>query len=197
MWATPNSRRASILLEELGLSFTVRPVNIRSGEQFEPEVIALNPYGKVPIVAWHEDGGQKALFESGAILASFAERYGNFLPAARKEREEVLTWFMVGLTSLGPLTGQAHHWSALAPEKSAVALKHHVALVERVYQVLDGRLADRRYFADEYSIADIAAYPWIAVSDWTTLDLGDYPNLERWFEDIGARPAVVRGMELP
>lgn len=121
MWATPNSRRVSILLEELGLSFTVRPINIRAGEQFEPEVVALNPFAKVPIVVWHEYGYQRVLFEPGAILTSFAERHGQFLPVGREERDVVLTWFMVALTSLGPLTGQAHHWSMLSKEKPAAA----------------------------------------------------------------------------
>jgi GST-like protein len=197
MWATPNSRRVSILLAELGLSFAVRPVNIRAGEQHDPKIVALNPFAKVPIVVWREDGHQRVLFESGAILTSFADRYARLLPTEREDRDVVLTWLMVALTSLGPLTGQAHHWSTLATERSAAALKHHVALVERVYKLLDGRLAARRYLADEYSIADIAAYPWIAVSNWTTLELSDYPNLARWFYHVGARPAVIRGMAAP
>lgn len=197
MWATPNSRRVSIMLEELGLSFKVRPVNIRVGEQHHPEVVALNPFAKVPIIVWHEDGGRKVLFESGAILTSFAERYGRFLPTARNDRDVALAWFMVALTSLGPLTGQAHHWSTLAPEKPPAALEHHVSLIERVYRLLDARLQGRSFLADRYSIADIAAYPWVSVSDWATLKLGDYPNLSQWYERIGARPAVARGMALP
>lgn len=197
MWATPNSRRASILLEELGLTFKVRPVNVRVGEQHDPEVVALNPFAKVPILTWLEGGDRRVLFESGAILSSFAERFGRLLPQQRDEKDAVLTWLMVVLTSLGPVSGQAHHWSTLAAEKPEVALEHHVALVERVYRLLDGRLAESRYLADEYSIADIAAYPWIAVSEWTTLVLADYPNLSRWYEHVGARPAVARGMALP
>jgi len=197
MWATPNSRRASILFEELGLSFTVRPINIRAGEQHDPDIVALNPFAKLPIVVWHEAGARRVLFESGAILTSFAERYGQLLPTARERRDVVLTWLMVALTSLGPLTGQAHHWSMLAEEKSTVALRHHVTLVERVYRLLDGRLRERRFLAGEYSIADIAAYPWIGVSNWTTLDLSDYPNLQRWYELVGSRSAVARGMAVP
>ena len=197
MWATPNSRRVSVLFEELGLSYAVNPVNIRAGEQFTSEVVTLNPYAKVPIVVWHENGVRRVLFESGAILTSFAERNEQFFPTARNERDKVLVWLMVALTSIGPLTGQAHHWTTLAEEKPAAALKHHVDLIERVYLLLNARLAEREFLANQYSIADIAAYPWIAVSDWTTLSLGDYPNLERWYGRISARPAVARGMALP
>lgn len=197
MWATPNSRRVSILFEELGLAYDVKGINIRAKEQFAENFLALNPFGKVPVVVWTEKGHRRILFESGAILTCFAETDSQFLPSAGSERDAVITWLMVVLTSLGPLSGQAHHWSALAPVKSAAALKHHVALVERVYRLLDDRLADRPYFADEYSIADIAAYPWIHVYDWTTLELADFPNLSRWHENIGARPAVSRAMTLP
>jgi GST-like protein len=197
MWTTPNSRRASIMLEELGLTFEVQPVNIRAGEQHDPKIVALNPFAKLPILTWHEEGERRVLFESGAILISIAERNGQLLPSERDDRETTMSWLMVALTSVGPLTGMAHHWSTLAAEKSEAALKHHVSLVDRVYRLLDGRLRQRQYLADEYSIADIAAYPWIAVSDWTTLNLADYPNLERWYEKVGGRPAVARGMELP
>lgn len=197
IWATPNSRRVSILLEELGLDFKVRPVNIRANEQFSAEVLALNPFGKVPVVVWQEDNVQRTLFESGAILIAFAEAHGQLLPMAQSERDVILSWLMVALTSLGPHSAQAHHWSALAAEKPAAALTHHVALVERVYRLLDERLAKHAFLAGDYSIADIAAYPWIDVSDWTTLKLENYPDLQRWYKEIGARPAVKRGMALP
>lgn len=197
MWATPNSRRVSILLEELGLRYEVRPVNIRAGEQHDPKIVALNPFAKLPILTWHEEGERRVLFESGAILTSFAERFERLLQSARDDRETTMSWLMVALTSVGPLTGMAHHWSTLAVEKSDVALEHHVSLVDRVYRLLDGRLRQRRFLGDEYSIADIAAYPWIAVSEWTTLDLGNYPNLERWYDHVSTRPAIQRGMALP
>jgi len=197
MWATPNSRRASILLEELGLRYEVQPVNIRAGEQHDPKIVDLNPFAKLPILTWQEDGERRVLFESGAILTSLAERFEQCLPVARKERETVLAWLMVALTSVGPLTGIAHHWSTLAAEKSDVALEHHVSLVDRVYRLLDGRLRQRRFLGDEFSIADIAAYPWIAVSEWTTLDLENYPNLKRWYDHVSTRPAVQRGMAFP
>jgi len=194
-WATPNSQRVSILLEELGLSYAVRPVNIRAREQFAPEVVALNPYGKIPILV---EDGRPPLFESGAILLHLAETHGRFLPRDPAARSETLAWLMVALTSLGPLTGQAHHWTGLAPERPEPARRHAVALVERVYRVLDGRLASQRFLAGaDYSIADIAAYPWVAKRHWAQMTLEDHPHLARWFAELGARPAVIRGMDVP
>jgi GST-like protein len=197
MWATPNSRRISILFEELGLNFSVTPVNIRAKEQFAPHIVALNPFGKVPIVAWQEHEEQRQLFESGAILIDFAEEDGRFLPTAKVERAETLSWLMIALTGLGPHSASAHYWSDLAVEKSPLALDYHVGITARVYKLLDERLAEHEYLAGDYSIADMAAYPWISVSEWTTLDIADYPNLLNWYEKVGLRPAVRRGMSLP
>jgi len=197
MWATPNSRRISILFEELGLNFDVQPVNIRAKEQFAAEITALNPFGKVPIVVWQESEEQRLLFESGAILIHFAEAGKEFLPVDSKERSETLSWLMVALTGLGPHSASAHYWSDLAVEKSAPALDYHVNFTARVYRLLDDRLAEHEYLAGDYSIADMAAYPWISVSEWTTLNLEDYPNLSRWYKHVGLRPAVQRGMSLP
>jgi len=197
MWATPNSRRISILFEELGLNFDVQPVNIRAKEQFAAEITALNPFGKVPIVVWQESEEQRLLFESGAILIHFAEAGNKFLPVDSKERSETLSWLMVALTGLGPHSASAHYWSDLAVEKSAPALDYHVNFTARVYRLLDDRLAEHEYLAGDYSIADMAAYPWISVSEWTTLNLEDYPNLSRWYKHVGLRPAVQRGMSLP
>jgi GST-like protein len=193
-WATPNSQRVSIMLEELGLSYDVRPVNIRAREQFAPEVLALNRYGKIPILV--ADG--TVLFESGAILIHLAETHGRFLPRDGAARAEALSWLTVVLTSLGPFTGQAHHWTELAPEKPEAARKHSVALVERVYRQLDGRLAAEPHLAGpDYGIADIAAYPWIAKHGWAEMRLEDWPHLARWFVEVAARPAVQRGMQVP
>jgi len=197
LWATPNSNRVSILLEELGLAYRVHPVNIRRREQFAPEVLALNPYGKIPIVRIERPGGPLVLFESGAILIHFAEEHRRLLPMHGDARAQTLAWLMVALTSLGPMSGQAHHWTELAPEKPEAAVRHQVALVERVYRLLDGRLARSACLAGDYSIADIAAYPWIARSDWTSLTLDDYPSLRRWHDEVGSRPAVRRGMLVP
>ena len=197
IWATPNSRRASILLEELGLNFRVEPVNIRAKEQFTSNILALNPYCKVPIISWREGSEEHSLFESGAILIYLAETYGRFLPSSPAEKRLVLSWLMISLTSLGPHSSQTHHWSALAAEPSPAALEHCVSLVERVYRVVDERLADHTFLAGDYSIADIAAYPWVTCSDWTTLDLHDFPNIMRWRDEIASRPAVARAMALP
>lgn len=195
-WATPNSQRVSIMLEELGLPYEVRPVNIRAREQFAPEVVALNPYGKIPILV---EEGRPALFESGAILLHLAETHGRFLPPAGDPvRAETLAWMMVALTSVGPFTGQAHHWTGLAPEKPEAARRHTVGLVERVYRLLDTRLGAARFLAgDDYSIADIAAFPWVAKKHWAEMTLEDRPHLARWFADIATRPAVMRGMNVP
>lgn len=197
LWATPNSNRVSILLEVLGLAYRVHGVNIRRREQFAPEVLALNPYGKIPILRWHDRAGEHVLFESGAILMDFATRHGRLLPATGRAREETLAWLMVALTGLGPAMGQAHHWTALAPEKPAAAIAHAVPAVRRLYTLLEGRLAEREFLADAFSIADIAAFPWIARSDWATLDLAEYPSLHRWHAALAARPAVARGLAKP
>ncbi|MDO6487658.1 glutathione binding-like protein [Colwellia sp. 6_MG-2023] len=197
MWATPNSRRISILFEELGLNFDVHPVNIRAKEQFATEITDLNPFGKVPIVVWQEREEQRLLFESGAILIQFAEAGKQFLPVDSQARGETLSWLMVALTGLGPHSASAHYWSDLAVEKLPQALDYHANFTARVYRLLDDRLADNEYLAGEYSIADMAAYPWISVSEWTTLNIEDYPNLLRWYQHVGSRPAVQRGMSLP
>jgi len=197
LWATPNSNRVSILFEELGLSYRVHGVNIRARAQFAPEILALNPYGKIPIVVLGEGAARQVLFESGAILIHFAERHRRLLPTEGPARAEVLTWLMVVLTGLGPMMGQAHHWTALAPESPAAAVAHSVALVARVARVLDGRLATQRYLAGDYSIADIAAFPWIDRPDWGAIVLEDFIHLRRWHDEIAQRPAVRRGMAIP
>ncbi len=197
LWATPNSRRVSILFCELGIEFRVQTVNIRQGEQFADRITALNPAAKIPIVTWREDAQLRVLFESGAILSRFAERSGRFLPPHGNARDEVMEWFMLALTSLGPITGQTHHWSELSKTRSDAALAHHRELAQRLYRLLDERLAGHRFLAGDYSIADIAAYPWIAVSEWTTLDIRDFPHLQRWREELADRPGVARGMGFP
>lgn len=198
-WATPNSQRVSILLEELELRYTAHGVNIRAGAQFGPEILALNPYGKIPILREQAQGeAPLVLFESGAILIHLAERHGAFLPTSGPARAETLAWLMVALTSLGPMTGQAHHWTELALEQSDAALRHTVALVGRAYRLLEGRLAAHRHLAgDAFSIADIAAYPWIARHAWARQSLDTYSSLARWFAEVGGRAGVRRGMRVP
>lgn len=190
-WATPNSQRVSIMLEECGLSYAVTGVNIRAREQFAPGILALNPYGKIPILV--EEG--RVLFESGAILLHLAERHGVLWG---EDRGTTLSWLMVALTSLGPFTGQAHHWTELAAEKPEAARAHTTALVDRVYRLLEGRLAAVPYLAGQAcSIADVAAYPWVAKHHWADRDLAATPYLAAWFERMGQRPAVQRGMRVP
>jgi GST-like protein len=157
----------------------------------------MNPYGKIPVVAWEEGGERRTLFESGAILIDFAEHHGQFFPGGGARRAECLAWLMVALTGLGPMTGQAHHWTELAPEKPEAAVQHSVNLVRRLYRVLDDRLGSVKFLAQDYSIADIAAYPWVAAHDWATLDLADFPNLADWAGRVGSRVAVLRGMDVP
>lgn len=199
-WATPNSNRVTVMLEECGLDYTVRGVNIRRREQFAPEILALNPYGKVPILVEDAQDGSAplVLFESGAILLHLAETQGVLLPREPRARAEVMAWLMVALTSLGPYTGQAHHWTELAPEKPDAARAYSLALVDRVYRLLDGRLAQMRFLGgDAYSVADVAAFPWVARAGWAERRVEDAPNLARWFAEVGARPAVQRGMAKP
>ncbi len=188
-WATPNTHRVSILLEELGLDYAVTGVNIRAGAQFAPEVVALNPFGKVPILV----EPPLVLFESGAILLHLAQAHGRFLGGP-----EMLPWLMVALTGLGPAMGQAHHWTELAPDKPAPARDHALAAVDRVFALLEARLAAVPYLAGaDYSIADIAAFPWIARAHWAARGLAQTPHIAAWHERLAQRPAVVRGIAVP
>jgi GST-like protein len=199
-WATPNSNRVTVMLEECGLDYTVRGVNIRKREQFAPDILALNPYGKVPILVEDAQDGSAplVLFESGAILLHLAQTQGVLLPAEPRARAEVMAWLMVALTSLGPFTGQAHHWTDLAAEKPPAARAHALALVDRVYRLLEERLAAVPYLGGEaYSIADVAAYPWVARASWAARTLDETTRIARWFATVGARPAVQRGMAQP
>ena len=198
-WATPNTHRVTILLEELGLQYSVTGVNIRAREQFAPHILALNPFGKIPIILEQRAGAAPlVLFESGAILLHLAEAHGRFLPAGVSERAATLTWLMVALTGLGPAMGQAHHWTDLAPEKPEAAKDYALASVARVWSLLDLRLAEVPYLAGaDYSIADIAAFPWITRPGWAARRLEDTPNIARWHDRIAARPAVQRGIAMP
>jgi GST-like protein len=198
-WATPNTHRVTILLEELGLQYSVTGVNIRAREQFVPHILALNPFGKIPILLEQRaDVAPLVLFESGAILLHLAEVHGRFLPAGVSERAATLTWLMVALTGLGPAMGQAHHWTDLAPEKPEAAKDYALASVARVWSLLDLRLAEVPYLSGaDYSIADIAAFPWITRPGWAARRLEDTPNIARWHDRIAARPAVQRGIAIP
>jgi GST-like protein len=198
-WSTPNGRKASIMLEEVGLPYRVHAIDISKGDQFKPEFVAINPNSKIPaIVDQDGPGGQPlAVFESGAILVYLAEKMGKLLSADPRSRVEAIEWLMFQMGGIGPMFGQAHHFRRFAPEPVPYAIERYTKETQRLYGVLDKRLGEAEYLAGEYSIADIATYPWTARHEWQGVSLGDYPNVERWFVAIGARPAVERGMAVP
>lgn len=198
-WSTPNGRKASIMLEELGLPYATHPVNITKGEQLTPEFLAINPNNKIPALV-DEDGpdGEITVFESGAILIYLAEKAGRLLPASGAARYRVLQWLEWQVGGFGPMLGQAHHFRRSAPEPNPYGVKRYTDEAHRLYRVLDAQLAKGAYVAgDAYSIADIAIYPWAHRHDWQGVELGDFPNVSRWFDEVGARPAVERGMKVP
>ncbi|NDV11604.1 glutathione S-transferase family protein [Crenobacter caeni] len=199
-WGTPNGRKISIALEELGLAYGVHPVDIGAGAQFAPAFLEISPNNKIPAIVDPDgpDGQPLALFESGAILVYLAEKTGRLLPAAGEARYRVLQWLMFQMGGFGPMLGQAHHFLRYAPETVPYAQKRYHDEALRLYRVLDTALAGQPYVAgDEYSIADIALYPWAAKHDWHCVDLEPFPHVARWLAEVGARPAVARGMAVP
>ncbi|BAO60670.1 MULTISPECIES: glutathione binding-like protein [Pseudomonas] len=199
-WTTPNGHKISLFLEEAGLPYTLYPVNIGLGEQFKPEFLKIAPNNRIPAIVDHQptDGGQPlSLFESGAILLYLAEKTGQFLPQDLRGRQEALQWLFWQMGGLGPMAGQNHHFSQFAPEKIPYAIKRYVDETARLYGVLDRRLADRKFVAgSDYSIADMAIYPWIASYKKQSQKLEDFPHLQRWFNSIQARPATERAYAL-
>ena len=194
-WATPNGHKIAIALEELGLPYTIRPVNITRGEQFQPEFLRISPNNRIPAIVDHapSGGGEPiSIFESGAILTYLAEKTGRLLPADTRGRFAVLQWVFWQVGGLGPMAGQNHHFVQYAPEKIPYAIDRYVRETARLYKVLDTRLADRPYVAIDYSIADIACYPWTVPHERQRQNLDDFPNLKRWFATIAQRPAVQR-----
>jgi GSH-dependent disulfide-bond oxidoreductase len=198
-WGTPNGRKASIMLEEVGLPYRVLPIDISKGAQHTPEFLAINPNGRIPAIIDSEGPGGKSIriFESGAILIYLAEQTGKLLSAEPRRRMETLVWLMFQMGGVGPMFGQAHHFLRAAPEPVPYGIERYTKETRRLYGVLDGRLGEEAYLAGEYSIADIATYPWVARHDWHKVELKDFPNVARWYEAIGARPAVARGMRVP
>jgi GSH-dependent disulfide-bond oxidoreductase len=197
-WPTPNGHKITMFLEETGLPYKIVPVNIGKGDQFKPDFLAIAPNNRMPAIVDHEPQGGGApisVFESGAILLYLAEKTGKFIPADVRGRIEVLEWLFWQMGGLGPMAGQNHHFSAYAPEKLPYAIDRYVNETNRLYGVLNKRLADRTFAAGEYSIADMAAYPWIVPHERQSQKLEDFPNLKRWFEAIKARPATVRAYE--
>ena len=198
-WTTPNGRKVSIMLEELGLPYHVHPVNIGQREQFKPEYVAINPNSKIPAIVDPEgpDGKPMTLMESGAILVYLAEKTGKLLPASARGKYDALQWLMFQMGGVGPIFGQVHHFLRAAKEAVPYAIERYTKETRRLYGVLNERLKDREYLADGYSIADIATYPWVARYEWHKTALEDFPHVKRWFDMISARPAVQRGMKVP
>lgn len=199
-WSTPNGRKVSIALEELGLPYAVKTIDITRDEQFAPDFLSISPNNKIPAIvdADGPDGQPIALFESGAILIYLAEKTGKLLPAEARGRYQTLEWLMMQMGSVGPMMGQAHHFLRFAPEDVPYARRRYSAETRRIYGVLDRRLAEHEWLAaGQYTIADIATYPWVARHEWQQVDLADFPNVQRWFAALGARPAVARGMAVP
>jgi GST-like protein len=198
-WSTPNGRKVSIMLEELGLDYETHAINIGKNDQFTPEFIAINPNSKIPAIVDSEgpDGEPISIIESGAILIYLAEKTGRLLPASARGRSVALQWLMFQMGGVGPMFGQVHHFLRAAKEPVPYAIERYTKETQRLYGVLNDRLKDREYLADEYSIADIATYPWTARFEWHKTRLEDFPNVKRWFDAISARPAVQRGMAVP
>jgi GSH-dependent disulfide-bond oxidoreductase len=198
-WTTPNGRKISIMLEETGLPYRVHAIDISKGDQFKPEFVAINPNSKIPAIVDPDgpDGKPISIFESGAILIWLAEKTGQFLAADQRRRSETLQWLMFQMGGVGPMFGQAHHFRKFAPEPVPYAIERYTKEAQRLYGVLDRRLAEAPYLAGDYSIADMATYPWVARHEWQGVSLDEHPNVKRWFEAIGARPAVQRGMAVP
>jgi GST-like protein len=198
-WTTPNGRKVSIMLEETGLPYRVHPIDIGKGDQFTPEFLAINPNNRIPAIVDQEgpDGRPFKLFESGAILLYLSWKTGRFLPRKPTEQFEAIQWLMFQMGGVGPMFGQAHHFLRAAPEPVPYAIERYTRETRRLYKVLDGHLASRDYLAPEYSVADIATYPWVARHEWHKVDLNEFPAVKRWFDDVGARPAVQAGMKVP
>ena len=199
-WGTPNGRKVSIMLEELGLDYEVHPVNIGAGEQHDPEFLKISPNNKIPAIVDPEgpDGAPISMFESGAILIYLAEKHGRLLPTEARTRYVCLQWLMWQMGNFGPMLGQAHHFRRFAKEEVPYAIRRYSNEAQRLYGVLDGRLCEAEYLAGEaYSIADVAAFPWAARHAWHGVELEDFPCVKRWYDGIAARPAVARGMAVP
>jgi len=199
-WTTPNGHKISLFLEEARLPYNVHPINISQGEQFQPHFLKIAPNNRIPAIVDHEpaDGGEPlSLFESGAILLYLAEKTGKFLPKDLRGRQTALQWLFWQMGGLGPMAGQNHHFSQFAPEKIPYAIKRYIDETARLYGVLNKQLAENEFVAgNEYSIADMAIYPWIVSHKWQSQNLEDFPHVQRWFNHIKDRPATVKAYAL-
>ena len=193
-WTTPNGHKLTIFLEEAALAYTLRPINISQGDQFAPAFLAIAPNNRIPAIVDHQpaDGGAPLpMFESGAILYYLADKIGRFIPQQKRARWDCLQWLFWQMAGLGPMAGQNHHFALYAPEKLPYAIDRYVKETGRLYGVLNKRLADREFIAGEYSIADMASYPWV-LPERQGQDMADFPHLQRWKDTIAVRPAVQR-----
>jgi GST-like protein len=198
-WATPNGHKVHIMLEECGLPYRVHPINIGAGDQFKPEFLKISPNNKIPAIVDDQgpDGQPISLFESGAILLYLASKTGKFLPRSDRQKFEVLQWLMFQMGGVGPMLGQTHHFRIYAPEKIEYAVNRYTNEAKRLYGVMDRQLTAHPYIAgDEYTIADIAIFPWLRSWQNQGIDWADYPRLKKWFDTIAARPAVMRGVQV-
>jgi GST-like protein len=198
-WTTPNGHKITMFLEETGLPYRLIPVNIGAGQQFEPDFLAIAPNNRIPAIVDQAPAGGGApisIFESGAILLYLADKTGRFIPADLRGRTETIQWLFWQMGGLGPMAGQNHHFAVYAPEKIPYAIDRYVKETNRLYGVLNRRLADRAFMAGDYSIADMASYPWIVPHERQGQNLDDFPHLKRWYGEIAARPATQRAYEL-
>lgn len=195
-WPTPNGHKITLFLEEAGIDYRIQPIDIGAGDQFKPEFLAFSPNNRMPAIIDRApaDGGEPvSVFESGAILTYLAEKTGRFLPTPVRERKAVFEWLFWQMGGFGPMLGQNHHFSRYAPEPIPYAIERYQRETDRLYGVLDRHLAGRRFIANQdYSIADMACYPWAAAHDWHHVDLARFPELRRWHDAIAARPATQR-----
>lgn len=194
-WTTPNGHKITIFLEEAGLDYKIHPVNISVGEQFKPDFLAIAPNNRIPAIVDHNpaDGGAPInLFESGAILEYLADKTGTFLPRETRQRAEVMQWLFWQMAGLGPMAGQNHHFVQYAPERIPYAMERYIKETARLYGVLDKQLEGRDFIAGDYSIADMACYPWIVPHEKQKQDIAAFPYLKRWFDAMSERPAVKR-----
>jgi GST-like protein len=194
-WGTPNGRKVSIMLEELGLPYRAHGVNIGAGEQFELPFLEISPGGKIPAIVDHDTGTK--MMQSGAILLYLAKKTGRFLPEDETARWQVMEWLMWQMGDLGPMLGQAHHFLKFNEGKAPYAETRYHGIAEKLYQVLDRRLEERAFVVDDYSIADIAIWPWISRYQWHRVTITEFPNVTRWYRAIAARPAVQAGYHKP
>ena len=194
-WSTPNGRKVSIMLEEAGIPYKVFPVDINKDEQFRPEFLALSPNNRIPAIYDHE--AKLSLFESGAILMYLAEKTGKFWPKDAKGRWHTAQWLMWQMGGVGPMLGQVHHFVKFNPGKAPYAEERYLKEAKRLYGVLDKQLAKTEFVAGDYSIADMAIWPWISRFEWQKIDMNEVPNVKRWYSAIARRPAVQRGYDVP